>query len=127
MFENRHVPRIGKYDNVLCVFEKNQEDEMGGVGEHPYYMVRRQKRLLPTHKKWIKIRYPNIIEKGICDDANAITHGVGLGPAWVKEITSVYLVSSVNFLKICLILIYEYHLKFCGPSKTTKYCQIWHI
>ena len=72
MFENRHVPRIGKYDNVLCVFEKNQEDEMGGAGEHPYYMVRRQKRLLPTHKKWIKIRYPNIIEKGICDDANAI-------------------------------------------------------
>ena len=22
--ENRHVLRIGKYDNVLCVFEKNQ-------------------------------------------------------------------------------------------------------
>lgn len=26
--------RIAKYDNVLCVFEKDQEDEMGWVGEH---------------------------------------------------------------------------------------------
>ena len=39
------------YGNVLCVFEKNQEDEMGQAGEHPYYMVRCQKRVLPTHKK----------------------------------------------------------------------------
>ena len=72
MIENRHVPRIVKYDNVLCVFEKNQEDEMGRAGEHPYYVVRCQKRVLPTHKKWLKIRYPNITEKGLCDNVNAI-------------------------------------------------------
>ena len=27
---------------------------------------------VPTHKKWLKIRYLNISEKGVCDDANAI-------------------------------------------------------
>lgn len=26
--ENKHVPRIGKDNNVLCVFEKNQKDEL---------------------------------------------------------------------------------------------------
>ena len=36
LIENTHVPRIGKYDNVLCVFEKNKEDEIGWAGKHPY-------------------------------------------------------------------------------------------
>lgn len=26
--ENKHVSRIGKDNNVLCVFEKNQKDEL---------------------------------------------------------------------------------------------------
>ena len=43
LIENRHFPRTGKYDNVLCVFEKNKEGEMGWAGEHPYYLVRCQK------------------------------------------------------------------------------------
>ena len=37
---------------------------MSQAGEHSYnYMVRRQKRVLPTHKRWLKILYPNITEK----------------------------------------------------------------
>ena len=28
LIDNRHVSRIGKYDNMFSVFEKNQEDEM---------------------------------------------------------------------------------------------------
>ena len=63
LIENRHIPRIGKYGNVLCVFEKNQEDEIGRAGEHPYFMVLCQKRVLPTYKMWLKIRYPNITEQ----------------------------------------------------------------
>ena len=59
-------------NSALCVFEKNKEDEIGQAGEHPYYMVIFQKRVLPTHKKWLKIRYPNITEKGVYDNANAI-------------------------------------------------------
>ena len=59
-------------NSVLCVFEKNKEDEKCQASEHPYYMVRFQKRVLPTHKKWLKICYPNITEKGICDNAHAI-------------------------------------------------------
>ena len=35
-------------------------------------MVRCQKRVLPTHKKLLKINYPNIIEKGVSDNGNAI-------------------------------------------------------
>ena len=34
MIENR----IAKYDNVLCVFEKDQEDEMGRAGEHREFL-----------------------------------------------------------------------------------------
>ena len=46
-------------------------------------------------------------------------HGIGLGLAWVKktdtEITSVYLMSSVNSLKNCFILIYD--LKVCSHHR----------
>ena len=47
-------------------------------------------------------------------------HGIGLGPAYSKktgkEITSVYLMSSMNSLDIC-----ERHLKFCSSLQTTKW------
>ena len=44
--ENKYAPRVGKYDNVHCMFEKNQEDEMDWTGEHPYYLVRCEKWFL---------------------------------------------------------------------------------
>ena len=37
LIENRHVPRIGKHDNILCVIEKNEPDKLGKPGTHPYY------------------------------------------------------------------------------------------
>ena len=40
--------------------KNNEKDEMFWAGEHPYYIERCQKRVFPTHKKWLKIRYPNI-------------------------------------------------------------------
>ena len=40
---NRHTPRLKVFDNVLCVFEQNQEFEQGQAGEYPYYRVRCQK------------------------------------------------------------------------------------
>lgn len=40
LIENRHVTQIGKYDNVFCVFEKNQGNILDMVEEHPYYMLR---------------------------------------------------------------------------------------
>ena len=70
---------------MLCVFEKNKEDEMGRTGERYDYMVRCQRRVLPTHKKWLKIRYANIIEKGVCDDANAIHAWNRFRTSLVKE------------------------------------------
>ena len=36
---------------------------MSQTGEHTYYMVRCQKRVLPTHKMWLKIHYPNMSNK----------------------------------------------------------------
>ena len=33
-------------------------------------MVRCQKGFLPTHKKRLKILFPNINEKAVCDDVN---------------------------------------------------------
>ena len=111
LIENRHIPRIGKYDDVLCVFQKNQEDETGQAGEHPYCMVLCQKRVFPLYKRCLKIRYPNIPEKVVCDHENAIHAWNRFRTSLVMktgiEITSVYQRSSMNSLKICLILIHE--------------------
>lgn len=63
---------MSKYDNLLGLFEKNQENDLRLAGEAPYYVVRCQKRVLLTQKKWPKILYPNVIEKGACNDANII-------------------------------------------------------
>lgn len=49
--ENKHVPRIGKDNNVLCVFEKNQKNELDEAGEHSHCILRCQKRVPPTYKK----------------------------------------------------------------------------
>ena len=118
MIDNRHVPRIGKYGNVLCVFEKNKEGEMGRAGEHSYYKVRCQKRVLPTQKVAKNALSKYNRKKVYVKMQMQFMNGIGLGPTWVEktgiEITSVYLMSSANFLEICLILIYD--LEFCSPS-----------
>ena len=120
MIGNRHIPRIAKYGNVLFVFEKNEEDELVWAGEHPYYMVRCQKRVFLTPRKWLKIRYANIDDKSVCDDANAIhawdRFTISLGTKTGIEITSVYLMSSTNSGEIYLILICQAYLKLCSSS-----------
>ena len=51
LIENIDVAQIRKYENGLCVVEKNKEDGIGWDGQHPYYMERCQKKVLAKHKK----------------------------------------------------------------------------
>ena len=66
LIKNRHVPRRGYFDNVLCFIKKNSEEV------HPYYVIRCQYRQLENIKKYLKLRYPDMEEAGRCDDPNAI-------------------------------------------------------
>lgn len=63
---------MGKYNNVFCVLEKHMEDEPSQAGEHNFYIVRCRKNNSFNTKKWLKICYPNVIEKGVCNNENAI-------------------------------------------------------
>ena len=66
LIKNRHVPRRGYFDNVLCFIKKNSEEV------HPYYVIRCQYRQLEKYKKYLKLCYPDMEEVGRCDDPNAI-------------------------------------------------------
>ena len=66
LIANRHVARRGCFHNVLC-FSKNNSGEV-----HPYYVIRCQYRQLEKHKRWLKLRYPNMEVTDECDDPNAI-------------------------------------------------------
>ena len=66
LIKNRHVPRRGYFDNVLCFIKKNSEEV------HPYYVIRCQYRQLEKYKRCLKLRYPDMEETGRCDDPNAI-------------------------------------------------------
>ena len=64
LIANRHVARY--FDKALCFIKKNS----GEV--HPYYVIRCQYRQLEKHKRWLKLRYPNMEVADECDDPNAI-------------------------------------------------------
>ena len=66
LIKNRHVACRGCFYNVLCFIKKNS-----GKG-HPYYVIRCQYRHLQKHKRWLKLRYPNMEVADECDDPNAI-------------------------------------------------------
>ena len=66
LIANRHVARREYFDNVLCFIKKNS----GEV--HPYYVIRCQYKQLEKHKRWLKLRYPNIKVADKCNDPNAI-------------------------------------------------------
>ena len=73
LIQNRHVPRRGDYDTVLCFVEKNCPDEEGLAALYPYWVIRCQKKVLKVQKKLLKCRYPDMVEMGpVCEDANAI-------------------------------------------------------
>ena len=73
LIENRHVPRCGEYDNILIVFQKNKpvEDDIQ-KSRHAFYMMRCQKKQKDILLARIKKEYPNIVEKGRCEDPNAV-------------------------------------------------------
>ena len=66
LIANRHVPRCGDFDNVLCFIAKNSNEL------HPYYVIRCQYKRLEKHKKWLRRRYPEMEVIDKCDDPNAI-------------------------------------------------------
>ena len=66
LIANRHVAHCSCFDNVLC-FNKNNSREA-----HSYYVIRCQYRQLEKHKRWLKLRYPNMEVAYECDDLNAI-------------------------------------------------------
>ena len=47
--KNRHVPRRGYFDNVLCFIKKNSKEA------HPYYVIQCQHRRLEKYKKCLKL------------------------------------------------------------------------
>ena len=66
LIAHRYVARRACFDNVLCFIKKNSEEA------HPYYVIRCQYRKLEKHKRYLKLRYPNMEEADKCDDPNAI-------------------------------------------------------
>ena len=66
LIKNRHVPRRGYFDYVLCFIKKNSKEG------HRYYVIRCQYRQIEKYKRCLKLRYPNMEEADRCDDPNAI-------------------------------------------------------
>ena len=66
LIANKPVALRGSFDNVLCFIKKNS----GEV--HPYYVIRCQYKQLEKHKRWLKLRYPNMEVADKRDDPNAI-------------------------------------------------------
>ena len=56
----------GCFGNVLRFIKKNSREVQ------LYYVIRCQYRRLEKHKRWLKLRYPNMEMADKCDDPNAI-------------------------------------------------------
>ena len=73
ILQRRTVPRIGKHDNILCAIQKNEPDELGKPGDHPYYMIRCQRMRLQKRLHIKELQYPNmVIKRPTYDAANAV-------------------------------------------------------
>ena len=66
LIAKRHVSRRGCVDNVLRFIKKNSRKVL------PYYIIRCQYQQLEKHKRWLKLRYPDIEVVDECDDPIAI-------------------------------------------------------
>ena len=63
-----HVPRSGSIDNVLCLIDKQCDNE-----PHKWYMILCQHRVLKSRLDLIRLRYPDMkIMDPVCSNANAI-------------------------------------------------------
>ena len=64
---------VGKYDNILCAIQKNEPDELGKPGRHPYYMIHCQRMRLQERINILRAKYPKmIIKRPTYDAANAM-------------------------------------------------------
>ena len=73
LIANRYVPRSGDIDTVFVAIEKNQSDEQGKAGQHPFYMLRCQKMQVNKSLSVLRAKYPEMeVLEPECDDANAI-------------------------------------------------------
>ena len=63
---NKEIDELIANKHVLCFIKKN------GKEVHPYYVIRCQNNQLEKHKRWLKLRYPNMEVIDKCDDPNAI-------------------------------------------------------
>ena len=60
-------------DNILCAIQKNEPDELGKPGRHPYYMIRCQRMRLQKRINILRAKYPKmIIKRPTYDAANAV-------------------------------------------------------
>ena len=97
-------------DNILCAIQKNEPDELGKPGRHPYYMIRCQRMRLQERINILRAKYPKmIIKRPTCDAANAVICWVEFQNYLVKKVIIVIIFHStrtvVMYLKILLILI----------------------
>ena len=51
---------------VLCFIKKNSKEG------HPYHVTRCQYGQLEEHKRWLKLRYPNMVVADECNGPNAM-------------------------------------------------------
>ena len=65
LIKNRYVAHRECFGNVLRFIKKNSREV------HLYYVIRCQYRPLEKHKRWLKLRYPNMEMADKCDDPNA--------------------------------------------------------
>ena len=73
--KKRYVPHAKdrSKDNIVMIIKKNTTPKEDEFYEHPYYIVRTQRRFINTKKQWFKAQYPHhrfIIEQP--DNANGI-------------------------------------------------------
>ena len=54
LIANRHVARRICFENVLYFIKKSSKEV------HPYNVIRCQYKQLEKHKRWLKLRYPNM-------------------------------------------------------------------
>ena len=63
---NRHAARRGCFDNMSCFIKKNSKEI------HSYHIIRCQYKQQEKHKRWLKLRYPNMEVADKWDHPNAI-------------------------------------------------------
>ena len=80
LITNRHVPRRGRYDNILIAIRKNPTNKQDKTDPHPYYVIRCQKKRQGKQISKLNVKYPDMVIIGSCEDPNAVHQW-----CWFKE------------------------------------------